>query len=93
MRSLPSAFSGQHLRDFPGGGHVAFIAGVSRETLVQELAAPEKNRTVFVLAIITRRRCWASSLEVLSDRGDDRSSRGEIYLAGVRMFRHAHAQV
>ena len=79
-------FSGQHLARLSGGGHVAFIAGVSRETLVQELAAPEKNRTVFVLATYYPTKMLGLKLGVLSDRGDDRLSEGEFYLAGVKMF-------
>src|SRR5256885_1111928 len=79
-------FSGQHLARLSGGDHVAFIAGVSRETLVQELAAPEKNRTVFVLATYYPTKMLGLTLGVSSDRGDDRSNEGEFYLAGVKMF-------
>ena len=77
-------FSGQHLARLSGGDHVAFIAGVSRETLVRELAAPEKNRTVFVLATYYPTKMLGLKLGVLSDRGDDRFNEGEFYLAGVR---------
>jgi len=79
-------FSGQHLARLSGGDHVAFIAGVSRETLVRELAAPEKNRTVFVLATYYPTKMLGLKLGVLSDRGDDRFNEGEFYLAGVRLF-------
>jgi hypothetical protein len=78
--------SGQHLARLSGGDHVAFSAGVSRETLVQELAAPEKNRSVFLKATYYPTTRVGLKLGVLFDRGDDSLVEGETFEAGAKMF-------
>jgi hypothetical protein len=79
-------FSGQHLARLSGGDHVAFIAGVSRGTLVRELAAPEKNRSVFLKATYYPTTMVGLKLGVLFDRGDDSLAEGETFEAGAKMF-------
>jgi hypothetical protein len=79
-------FSGQHLMQLPGGNHVAFIAGVSRDTHEHEGAAPEKNRSIFVKATYYPTKMIGLRLGVLSDRGDDSLTEGKTYEAGARMF-------
>ena len=79
-------FSGQHLARLSGGDHLAFVAGISRDTHEQEGAASEKNRTLFLQATYYPAKTLGLTLGVASDRGDDRLSEGESYLAGVKMF-------
>ncbi len=79
-------FSGQHLARLSGGDHVAFIAGFSQDTHERDGAASEKNRSYFLQATYYPTKTLGLKLGVLSDRGDDRLSEGERYLAGVRMF-------
>jgi len=79
-------FSGQHLARLSGGDHVAFIAGISRDTHEREGAAPEKNRSVFLKATYYPTKMVGLTLGVLSDRGDDSLTEGKIYEAGARMF-------
>ena len=78
--------SGQHLARLPGGHHVAFITGISRETRVQELAAPEKNRSVFLKATYYPTTRVGLKVGVLFDRGDDSLAEGETFEAGAKMF-------
>jgi hypothetical protein len=79
-------FSGKHLARLSGGDHVAIVAGVSQLTHEQEGAASEKNRDLFIQATYYPMKTLGLTLGVSSDRGDDRLSEGETYLAGVKMF-------
>lgn len=80
------SLSGQHLAQLAGGDHVAFIASVSRNTHEQDGAGSEKNRTVFLQATYYPTKMLGLMLGVSSDRGDNRFSEGEFYLAAIRMF-------
>jgi hypothetical protein len=78
--------SGQHLAQLSGGDHLALLAGLSLDTHEREGSASEKNRTVFVQATYYPTKMLGLKVGVLVDRGDDHSSEGEFYLAGVQMF-------
>ena len=78
--------SGQHLAQLSGGDHLALLAGLSLDTHERQGSASEKNRTVFVQATYYPTKMLGLKLGVLSDRGDNRLSEGEFYLAGVQMF-------
>jgi hypothetical protein len=79
-------FSGQHLARLSGGDHVAFIAGISRDTHERVGAAPDRNWSVFVKATYYPTKMIGLRLGVLSDRGDDSLTEGKTYEAGARMF-------
>jgi len=80
------SISGQHLARLSGGDHLALLAGLSLDTLERQGSASEKNRTVFVQATYYPTKMLGLKLGVFVDRGDDLSSEGELYLAGVQMF-------
>jgi len=80
------SISGQHLARFSGGDHLALLAGLSLDTHERQGSASEKNRTVFVQATYYPTKMLGLKLGALVDRGDDRITEGEFYIAGVRMF-------
>ncbi len=78
--------SGQHLARLSSGDHVAFIAGISRETHEQERAALEKNRSVFLKATYYPTRMVGLKAGILFDRGDDSLTEGKIFETGAKIF-------
>ncbi len=78
--------SGQQLVRLSGGDHLLFVAGVGQDTGEREGAPSEKDRVFFIQATYYPTKTLGLSLLVASNRGDNRSSEGESYLAGARMF-------
>jgi hypothetical protein len=68
------------------GGYIAFLASVSRRTNEQEGSASEENRSILLQATYYPTKRLGLNFGVLTDRGDDISFEGEIYLTGVKMF-------
>jgi hypothetical protein len=59
---------------------------ISQDRLEPVGAASEKNRNYLLQATYYPTKMLGLKLGVSSNRGDDRFSEGETYLAGVRMF-------
>jgi len=78
--------SGLHLARLSGGEHVALLANVFQGTHEEEGAAAEKNRSAFLQATYYPTRMLGLKLGVGAERGDDRSTEGEFYLAGTNTF-------
>jgi len=78
--------SGVQLQRLAGGGYTAFLAGVSRTTNEQDGSASEKNRSLLLQATYYPTKMLGLNFGVLTDRGDDTSLEGEIYLTGAKMF-------
>ena len=78
--------SGQHLSQVSPGSYVATIASVGQTTRETQGAPSAKNLEWFLEATYYPLKTLGVSFGVLSSRGDDASSEGETYLAGVKIF-------
>ena len=78
--------SGQHLSQVFPGRYVATIASVGQTKREPQAAPSAKNLEWFLEATYYPLKTLGVALGLLSSRGDDASSEGETYLAGVKMF-------
>lgn len=78
--------SARHLARLPNGDHLAFLAGASQTKDQREGAASEKSRGFFLQGTYYPTNTLALELLISINRGDDSSSEGETYGAGVRNF-------
>lgn len=85
-RSTSIGISGEHLARFSKGDHIAVVVSVRQDRLEPVGAESEKNRDYLLQATYYPTKRLGLKLGVESNRGDDRFSEGETYLAGVKIF-------